>query len=184
MIEWIIELLMKSIVISSLLSTVIFGCIYMYKKNKGSTFQNKVITFIFIFYIICLLYITIYRDGVFMYARSVNIIPFHALLDSYTYLFRLSEVRAILFVIYNVIGNIAWFIPFGFFLNYFIKKPDLYKVLTISFALSFTIEIIQFIACVGISDIDDLIFNTLGGCIGYGLYHIVYRRYLCQLENR
>ena len=185
MFEWIIELLINSIIISTLLSTLIFGCVYMYKKNKGRAFEKKGITFIFLFYLICLLYITVYREGPFMNSiRTINLIPFDMLIESYEYSLYIDPIRAVLFLIYNVIGNIAWFVPLGFLINFFIKKMYFGKVFVIAFGLSFVIEVVQFFAYVGVTDVDDLIFNTIGGCIGYGIYRYVHRRKLCQLENK
>ncbi|MDQ0361673.1 VanZ family protein [Breznakia pachnodae] len=185
MLEWIIELLLSSFIVSALLSTLIFGCIYMYKKNKGRAFEKKVITFIFLFYLICLLYVTVYREGLFMNStRTVNLIPFEMLIESYEYSLSVDPLRAMLFLIYNIVGNIAWFVPLGFMVNFYLKKPYFWKAFGIAFGLSFTIELLQFIGYVGITDIDDLIFNTIGGCIGYGIYRFIYRRQLCQLENK
>ena len=74
----------------------------------------------------------------------------------------------------NIIGNSAMFIPTG------IMTPLLYKhihsfgkVTLTGFAFSLVIEIIQLPFAVRCSDVDDLILNTLGCMIGYGIYALV-----------
>lgn len=66
-------------------------------------------------------------------------------------------------------GNILWFIPLGM---YVYRKYPTHKhyPLIIGFLTSFFIEVSQFILVSGVSDIDDLLLNTLGCVIGYRLY--------------
>ena len=61
-------------------------------------------------------------------------------------------------------GNIAAFIPFGAYLRYRGKK--IVSSVIFGFLLSFFIESMQYVWGVGISEIDDLILNTLGALIG------------------
>ncbi|WIM69082.1 VanZ family protein [Corynebacterium breve] len=67
----------------------------------------------------------------------------------------------------NVIGNTALFIPVGF-LAVTLASPrrPLFTAATTGFVASLAIEIAQYALAVGYSDIDDLIFNTLGALIG------------------
>ena len=44
----------------------------------------------------------------------------------------------------------------------------------LSFELTLFIEVSQLILRVGSCDVDDMLLNTLGGCIGYGVYRIVF----------
>ena len=69
----------------------------------------------------------------------------------------------------NIIGNILMFVPFGIFLG--IKKTTVCKSIVRILALTLTIEIIQFIFKRGISDIDDVILNLIGGLIGLACYY-------------
>ncbi len=76
----------------------------------------------------------------------------------------------------NIFGNIAAFVPFGFFLPVFSKRCRRFGfVVLYSFELSLSVEIIQLVTKVGSFDVDDLILNTLGGICGYVIYHIVQR---------
>ena len=94
----------------------------------------------------------------------VNLIPFVNLFDY-------ESKRDIL---WNVIGNTAMFIPSGIVLPIIYKQLDrFWKVVGAGAMISFCIEIIQLPFSVRASDVDDLILNTLGVVIGYGIYAAV-----------
>lgn len=83
------------------------------------------------------------------------------------------ELRAVI----NVFGNIVMFIPFGFFLGKQItmkKSKNTKKTTILSVCMvSVSIELMQlmFGRC---ADIDDVIYNTLGGALGY--WFLVYNQ--------
>lgn len=94
----------------------------------------------------------------------VNLIPFVNLFD--------YDSRRDLLL--NVIGNTAMFIPSGIVLPIIYKKlNNIWKVVTAGTLISLCIEIIQLPFSVRASDVDDLILNTLGVVIGYGIYAAV-----------
>lgn len=71
----------------------------------------------------------------------------------------------------NVIGNVAMFIPSGIVLPIIYKRLDTFgKVLLAGGGISLCIELIQLPFSVRATDIDDLILNTLGVILGYGIY--------------
>jgi glycopeptide antibiotics resistance protein len=89
-----------------------------------------------------------------------NLIPF-------TEIFR-YEVGSELFI-YNVVGNILIFIPFGYFVSGYIKASKVSHILTVSIISSLTVEIVQL--QIGRSfDVDDIILNVVGAIIGFLLY--------------
>ena len=74
----------------------------------------------------------------------------------------------------NVIGNVAMFIPSGIVLPIIYKGLDTFlKVLLTGAGISFCIEIIQLPFSVRATDIDDLILNSVGVIIGYGIYVLI-----------
>lgn len=74
----------------------------------------------------------------------------------------------------NVWGNIACFIPFGFFIPIIFKKVKNGIVVTIlTFAFSLMVEVTQLIFKIGSFDVDDLLLNTIGGLIGFCVYWII-----------
>lgn len=71
-------------------------------------------------------------------------------------------------VLINLLGNIAAFLPFGFFLPSLSRKNrNFFYVTLLSFDFSLLIEFTQLLSKVGSFDVDDLILNTLGGSLGY-----------------
>ena len=91
----------------------------------------------------------------------VNWIPFVNLLDY-------PEMRDILI---NVIGNTAMFIPLGIVWPSVYKGLDTHwKVISAGIGVSLCIEILQLPFYDRVSDIDDLLLNSLGFIIGYLLY--------------
>ena len=78
--------------------------------------------------------------------------------------------------LWNVVGNVCVFMPFGALLpSLFHKCQKLIAVLMLSFELSLVIEIVQLVTRVGSFDVDDLLLNTLGGILGYIVYKITTR---------
>ncbi|MCH5272621.1 MAG: VanZ family protein [Lachnospiraceae bacterium] len=81
------------------------------------------------------------------------------------------------YVLVNIGGNIAAFMPFGFLLPLVSeRKQTMLKALLKTFLLSFSAEVIQLITRTGAFDVDDLILNTIGGILGYGCYFLIVGR--------
>ena len=95
----------------------------------------------------------------------VNLIPLVNILD-----YDIKREAAI-----NIIGNISMFIPTGIILPILYRRLDrFWKVLLVGAGLSFVIEMIQLLFPGSVTDIDDLILNTAGAAIGYGIYKLVF----------
>ena len=74
----------------------------------------------------------------------------------------------------NFIGNTAMFIPIGIIWPSVYRKLDTHKkVIAAGVGFSLFIEILQLPFYGRASDIDDLILNTAGFVIGYGIYLLV-----------
>lgn len=74
-------------------------------------------------------------------------------------------------VLLNLIGNTAMFVPLGIVWPAVFKKLDTHlKVIAAGFGVSLAIEVLQLPFFDRASDIDDLILNTLGFLMGYGIY--------------
>ena len=85
-------------------------------------------------------------------------------------------------IIWNIVGNTAMFIPSGIVLPIVYRKLDRFgKVVAAGAFISLCIEILQLPFHSRVSDIDDLILNTLGVAIGYGIYALVRSRRKNQL---
>lgn len=70
-------------------------------------------------------------------------------------------------LVYHIIGNMIWFVPLGMLLPCYSEKWKGLRILLCGGALSLMIEGIQYVLGTGISDIDDIILNALGGLFGY-----------------
>ena len=78
--------------------------------------------------------------------------------------------------LYNLAGNIFGFVPAGFFIPILWKKRrGFFFTIYVTFEMSLLVEILQLSFRVGSFDVDDLILNTLGGIIGYGLLVLLER---------
>lgn len=127
-------------------------------------------------YLILLIQITVFRFGidwiVWGEPRVVNLDPITTL--------RFLKPWAVL---YNVVGNIGWFVPFGFLLaRLWPYKQRFLPILFLGAGLSMSIELLQYLFNTGITDVDDLIFNTLGTVLGWLIYHLLalWRIWLCK----
>lgn len=68
------------------------------------------------------------------------------------------------------IMNVVVFIPVGLLLGIAFKQMTWWKALLIGCGISVTIEALQFFFMRGFSEVDDVMHNTLGCVIGYGIY--------------
>ena len=74
----------------------------------------------------------------------------------------------------NLVGNVVMFIPLGFFLpKLWQKQRKLWRTLLTTVLIILLVELTQMFTLVGTCDTDDLILNTLGAAVGYGIYKIL-----------
>ena len=100
--------------------------------------------------------------------ESAKVYPFRINWIPLVNLFDYPEMRDILI---NVIGNTAMFIPLGIVWPSVYKGLDTHwKVISAGIGVSLCIEILQLPFYDRVSDVDDLLFNSLGFIIGYLLY--------------
>ena len=89
----------------------------------------------------------------------------------FVYLFDYPNVKEALL---NFIGNTAMFIPIGAVWPIVFKELDTHKkVIAAGVGFSLIIEILQLPFYDRVSDIDDLMLNSLGYIMGYGIYLLV-----------
>ena len=73
-------------------------------------------------------------------------------------------------IIINIFGNILIFVPFGF-LGIVFPKLNQFWSLILDFLFAIIIlESFQYFTRLGVFDIDDVILNTVGVAIGFGIY--------------
>lgn len=103
-------------------------------------------------------------DPAQIFPPRINLVPMVYLLDY------LIAGEAVL----NVVGNTAMFIPIGIIWPLVFKELNTHKkVIAAGVGVSLCIELLQLPFFDRVTDIDDLILNTLGFLMGYGLYLMV-----------
>ncbi len=76
----------------------------------------------------------------------------------------------------NLIGNVTMFIPSGIILPILYKKLNsFWKVAGCGLLISLCIEILQLPFSSRGTDVDDLLLNTFGVAVGYGIYALAKR---------
>lgn len=126
---------------------------------------KRVAPFILVGYIFLLSYWMFFGFGRYTYSEfRYNLLPFSTIK-----LFLNFGQFSISMWIINLIGNIGVFVPFGIlfpviFQGTFVKSY-------VNFIIGvFLLEMIQLLSRRGIFDIDDLLLNSVGFVIGYGIY--------------
>lgn len=131
-------------------------------------------------FVLFLMYFTylLYRLFFFAYSQyfrfsendiRYNLIPFSTITS---YITGISNYKIDVWF-FNLFGNVLAFMPMGFLLPLIFNKLRSAKAITITtFITSTILEVIQLISKLGITDIDDVILNTLGGLLGYILLTI------------
>ena len=100
-----------------------------------------------------------------------KVFPLWVNFKPFIYLFDYPTMKEVLL---NLIGNTAMFIPLGIVWPAVFKKLNTHaKVIAAGFGTSLTIELLQLPFFDRASDVDDLILNTLGFLMGYGIYLLV-----------
>ena len=135
--------------ISVLIALTLYYVIARILKKKHNV-GHVLITYVFAFYLVGIVTMTGIgdREG---FSPNIVLVPFR------------DMIRGPI----DTIQNVFLFIPLGIFLPLIYNKFDRgEKVLLAGFCISLSVEIIQMFAC-GTTDINDLITNTAGACVGY-----------------
>lgn len=130
--------------------------------------MKKAFAVLFAIYIIILLKLTVFRGTSYNEFR-INIVPFVDLVKVYK--------GSLWQFIRLFVGNIIWFVPFGFLLPGIFDKLLFFKTVICGLGFSFGIELIQLIFKKGVFEIDDLILNTVGTAIGCILFKVITKIY-------
>lgn len=76
------------------------------------------------------------------------------------------------------IMNVVVFIPLGVLLGAGFRKMKWWMAMLLGFGISLSVEALQYFFKLGVSEFDDLMHNTLGCLIGYGIYKMVQASWL------
>lgn len=162
--EIILNIFEQSLPMILICSVIIISMrvVYVFKNKVSIVFYKEILKLCFIIYTMCLFYVVTFQDVSW---STSNFIPFKEM-------FRYQIGSQMFFK--NVVGNMMMFIPFGFFVSYFLKLKKSYSIALLSILTSLTIELTQIM--VGrVFDVDDIILNIIGGLIGFLIYYIIYK---------
>lgn len=128
---------------------------------------------LFILYLAVLLRITVFRHNFDIHCRFQNGVFNLSLFADYIPMLRQGKWGLF---IYLFGGNLAWFIPFGWFVYCLRGMGSIRGAVLLGFLFSFMIEALQYVFGTGVSEVDDLVLNTLGAWIGAMLGRLFARR--------
>ena len=111
---------------------------------------------------------------------AYNLVPFKEISRFVTY----YDILGMEALIINLVGNVAAFMPFGFFMPVVSRRSrGRVRIILLGFGFSLMLETIQLVFRVGSFDVDDLILNTLGAGLGFFCYRRV-QRFRVKLKRR
>ncbi len=157
--------------------------IYCKRKSIKIEYKKEIVRIVFYSYLAGLLSQTILPiinmgivDGrmfidVSAYGNGrINIVPFRTIVEYIEGVNGTGSIDSTAISRINLVANIGLFIPFGFLFPICVRKiNDKYTVLA-GAILSLTIEVIQIFVKRG-TDIDDVMLNTAGVLIGWGMFY-------------
>lgn len=149
--------------------------IVVIKKSKEKNVMREILINIFFIYFLILINLTICKGSVlqvsFQDEPNINYMPLVETIKMFK-----NSFRGIVTALYNVVGNIILFIPLGFLIPLLFKKKNRFlNIVAYGFITSFAIELIQLLTSSNITDIDDIIFNTLGAVLGFIISNVFYK---------
>ena len=131
---------------------------YIRSTNQKIILHNEIFNLLFIIYVLLLFELLTGTEN--SYGSGINNIPFKEIMR--------YEFGSKMFI-YNVLGNILIFVPFGYFISRYVKPKKILPIIVDALINSFTVETVQL--KIGRSfDIDDIILNIAGAIIGYFVY--------------
>lgn len=134
--------------------------VYLKRNKEKIILYKELLTLLFVIYVLCLFYIVTFQDVSF---NKSNFVLFREI-------FR-YDFGSKLFI-KNVIGNVILFLPYGFFMAYYLKLDRVRSIFGLSLLISLTIETTQLM--IGrVFDIDDIILNVIGGIVGFYIYKLL-----------
>ena len=132
--------------------------LYLKKSGRKQSIFHITAVFVFCYYLFGILTVTgIGYTSTISFRPKISIIPFLGMIS--------GPIDTIL--------NLVLFVPLGFFLPLLYKKYHHIKTVVLTGLLfSLSVEIVQMFDW-GATDINDLIINTAGTCLGYWIYYLL-----------
>ena len=134
---------------------------YLIKNHERIVLYKELLMLCFAIYILCLFQVVTFQDDINW--STNNFIPFREIL-------RYNITSRYFFK--NVVGNMLMFLPFGFFISYYLDADDIKIPILLTIVASIAIEIVQMI--IGrVFDVDDILLNLVGSILGFYIYRVI-----------
>ncbi|WP_326980893.1 VanZ family protein [Chryseobacterium sp. MYb264] len=133
---------------------------------------KKIYKVIIVPYTLLLLYLMLLGFGRTQFDDNIiRLTPFFSTLMFIENTIRLQTIITI------ILGNIVMFIPYGFLGWIFPKIEDPTTLVFHFLSAIIIVEALQYFTRMGIFEVDDIILNTSGVCIGYFVKRLLERRF-------
>jgi hypothetical protein len=119
--------------------------------------------------VLAVIHLTFFPMVIIFYdwSSGINLVPFASIRQLLTQTVPSVAVR-------NIVGNLVLFIPFGVALPLlFANVRSVGAVAWRAAAVSAAIEVMQWLTGARAIDVDDVILNTAGAVVGYGVYRLI-----------
>ena len=152
-------------------------------QNRNTYILTVMVILVFIAYVAVLVKITLIKGTTLPRIvqnlqagraplRALNLVPFQTIRDYIQF----SSEMGFLRWFSNLAGNLFIFVPLGLYLPIlFSSMRKFFRALLVIMAVSISLEALQYLFATGSTDIDDLLLNTLGGILGFGLFSCIAR---------
>lgn len=134
-----------------------------------NVFLNILLYSVMILYFLILFVILFQKKSIGSF-QSINLIPFCTIIE---YLFPVNIISKS-FALSNLLGNIVIFVPLGIYIMLINRNKSIVVNTIITAFISIFVEVVQFIFRLGVTDIDDVILNTIGGLVGIILFQVIH----------
>ena len=140
---------------------IVVRIVALRNSRKKFSFHEEFLNLLFIIYILLLFELLTGTEN--NAGTGVNIVPFSEI-------FR-YEVGSKMFI-YNVLGNILLFVPYGYFVTRYTESKSFFQIFIVCLITSFTVEFLQ-VKLGRTFDVDDIMLNVIGGILGFFMYKLL-----------
>ncbi|MGM9860156.1 MAG: VanZ family protein [Muribaculaceae bacterium] len=142
-----------------------FLLVFVLLKLNGNKAKRCSLILLFIEYVFLILCVTVICRSTYM-GDPIELIPFYTYPDIWN---KVEHPR----YLFEALMNVALFIPVGLLLAAIFHNKKCMSIVLIGAGISAIIELLQLFTGRGLCETDDLIHNTLGCAIGYGLFRLL-----------
>jgi glycopeptide antibiotics resistance protein len=128
--------------------------------------ERKITLTFFSVYLLALVWVVVFKLqfslDLLPNIRGINLLPFYE-----------TSVKNASVYIFDKIYNTIFFIPYGIYVALLCPNSSFTSKIKPIFLTSLAFEVIQYIFGIGATDISDLILNTTGGILGFGVFYVI-----------